>query len=227
MTGKHTHIQDDKISRSLFESLISVYVRSGLAVLQILCAEEFRWEIENEIYQFFYTCVHFLCSIFKPFFFLFSSFFHVCPLHCWCVVFVVAVLCSCLLALDVWVCIRGMPLPVGVAVKITDFSVPSSYVIGDENPDPLILDCAYESEPNEKGIVLKWHLNGTLIYQWIPDSPPAHARVSIPIASESRFNSNESLFFFSLALPLSLVRFICSFFFHPIQPVCSWCVCVQ
>ncbi|XP_055313633.1 uncharacterized protein LOC129574956 [Sitodiplosis mosellana] len=69
---------------------------------------------------------------------------------------------------------------VGVAVKITDFSVPSSYVIGDEeNPDPLILDCAYESEPNEKGIVLKWHLNGTLIYQWIPDSPPAHARTNI------------------------------------------------
>lgn len=94
-------------------------------------------------------------------------------------------------------CLCVCAIPVGNAVKITDFSVPSSYVIEDEeNPNPLILDCAYESEPNEKGIVLKWHLNGTLIYQWIPDSPPAHARVSIPIASESRFNSYLCCFFF-------------------------------
>lgn len=69
---------------------------------------------------------------------------------------------------------------VGNAVNITEFNVPSSYVIEDEeNPGTLILDCAYESEPNEKGVVLKWLLNGTLIYQWIPDRPPAHSFVSI------------------------------------------------
>lgn len=104
-------------------------------------------------------------------------------------------------------------LLVGNAVKITDFNVPSSYVIEDEeNPDTLILDCAYEIEPNEKGIVLKWHLNSTMIYQWIPDSPPVHAFVSIRIASESRFN---------LMLFFVLFSFIFLYFVHCRLPVCS------
>lgn len=51
--------------------------------------------------------------------------------------------------------------------------MPTSYVIEDEeNPGELILDCAYEIEPNEKGIVLRWLLNGTSIYQWIPEQVP-------------------------------------------------------
>lgn len=112
------------------------------------------------------------------------------------------------LVLGAWVPYVMHTYLVGNAVKITNFNVPSSYVIEDEeNPDTLILDCAYEIEPNEKGIVLKWHLNGTMIYQWIPDSPPVHAFVSIPIASESRFN---------LMLFFLLFSFI---FFH--LPVCS------
>lgn len=122
-------------------------------------------EIENEIYQyllirvFIFFFVVYTCFLFLFFIFFFSLLF-----------------------------VFGFPRPaaaivaatVGNAVNITEFNVPGSYVIEDEeNPGTLILDCAYESEPNEKGVVLKWLLNGTLIYQWIPDSPPAHSFVSI------------------------------------------------
>lgn len=73
------------------------------------------------------------------------------------------------------------PYTGSLAVRITKFEVPTSYVIEDEeNPGELILDCAYEIEPNEKGIVLRWLLNGTLIYQWIPEEVPLpHTFVSI------------------------------------------------
>lgn len=126
-------------------------------------------KIENEIYQHLRV---FLFLIFVVFFFLFSLFgcfwfHHVsspstrCYRSCCC-------------------CCHRFGAQVGNAVNITEFNVPSSYVIEDEeNPGTLILDCAYESEPNEKGVVLKWLLNGTLIYQWIPDRPPAHSFVSI------------------------------------------------
>lgn len=64
-------------------------------------------------------------------------------------------------------------ITVGNAVKITNFQVPSWHIIkNEENPQPLILDCEYDFQPNEEGIVLKWLLNGTEIYQWIPDSKP-------------------------------------------------------
>lgn len=58
--------------------------------------------------------------------------------------------------------------------------MPSSYIIEDEeNPGTLILDCAYEFEPTENGIVLQWLLNGTLIYQWLPqESSAPHTFVS-------------------------------------------------
>lgn len=68
---------------------------------------------------------------------------------------------------------------VGNAVNITNFKVPSWHIIQDEdNPQPLILDCEYDYQPGEQGIVLKWLLNGTEIYQWIPDSTPPYSRVS-------------------------------------------------
>lgn len=81
---------------------------------------------------------------------------------------------------------------VGSAVKITSFVVPSSYVIEDEeNPGQLVLDCAYESEPNEKGIVVKWWLNDSAIYQWIPKEPaPPRTFVSIQLHYSKRFNFN-------------------------------------
>lgn len=59
---------------------------------------------------------------------------------------------------------------VGSAVKITNFNVPSSYLIEDEeNPGTLILDCEYKIESGEIGIVVDWWLNDTRIYQWIPN----------------------------------------------------------
>lgn len=67
---------------------------------------------------------------------------------------------------------------VGSAVKITNFQVPSWHIIeNEENPQPLILDCEYDFQANEEGIVLKWLLNDTEIYQWIPGSKPS-SRVS-------------------------------------------------
>lgn len=70
---------------------------------------------------------------------------------------------------------------VGGAVKITNFKVPSSYIIEDEEkPDnPLILDCEYEFQPNETGIVLSWWSNSTRIYQWIVNDKPPTVLVSI------------------------------------------------
>lgn len=71
-------------------------------------------------------------------------------------------------------------------MKITSFEVPSQYIIEDEeNPGTLVLDCAYESEPNEPGIVLKWWLNDTTIYQWIPkEAAPPRTFVSIPFKTD-------------------------------------------
>lgn len=57
------------------------------------------------------------------------------------------------------------------AVHIINLKVPSTYIIEPhKTPPPLILDCEYEYERNESGLVLKWSLNNTTIYQWIPDS---------------------------------------------------------
>lgn len=94
--------------------------------------------------------------------------------------------------LCVFVCIVSFLFVVGSAVKITSFVVPSSYVIEDEeNPGQLVLDCAYESEPNEKGIVVKWWLNDSAIYQWIPKEPaPPRTFVSIQLHYSKRFNFN-------------------------------------
>lgn len=98
---------------------------------------------------------------------------------------------------------------VGLAVRITKFEVPTSYVIEDEeNPGELILDCAYETEPNEKGVVLRWLLNGTLIYQWIPGEVPLpHTFVSIMLyALCIPFNQND--FCWSMRPNIPLARFI-------------------
>lgn len=61
----------------------------------------------------------------------------------------------------------------GVTVK--NLTVPQTYVL-DHNtvgaPKPLILDCEYESDQKDTGIVLKWFFNNFPIYQWIPSSHP-------------------------------------------------------
>lgn len=63
-------------------------------------------------------------------------------------------------------------------MKITNFNVPSSYIIEDDDK-PLILDCEYTFQPNESGIILLWKLNDTRIYQWIVDEKPPTVIVSI------------------------------------------------
>lgn len=69
---------------------------------------------------------------------------------------------------------------VGSAAKITNFKVPKSYVIKDEeNPGTLVLDCEYTYEPDEHGIVLWWELNDDRIYQWIPEDKKISVTVSI------------------------------------------------
>uniref|UniRef100_A0AAG5DTJ1 Ig-like domain-containing protein n=1 Tax=Anopheles atroparvus TaxID=41427 RepID=A0AAG5DTJ1_ANOAO len=60
------------------------------------------------------------------------------------------------------------------AVKIINLKVPSTYLLDQtsKTPDPLILDCEYEVDENEKGFVLKWLLDGQPVYQWIPSKNP-------------------------------------------------------
>lgn len=68
------------------------------------------------------------------------------------------------------------------AVRITKFEVPEWFEIRDDDSidNKLELDCAYEIEPNEKGITLQWYFNDTLIYQWLPEEQlPPHTFVSI------------------------------------------------
>lgn len=57
-------------------------------------------------------------------------------------------------------------------VKITKLSVPSQYILNAHKPEHLVLDCEYEIEPHEKGLVLKWFLNSQPVYQWIPARQP-------------------------------------------------------
>lgn len=58
------------------------------------------------------------------------------------------------------------------SVKITSLSTPDTVVIDDQNQEPIVLDCVYDISPNEKGFVLKWLLDGSPIYQWIPGRAP-------------------------------------------------------
>uniref|UniRef100_A0AAG5DSZ7 Ig-like domain-containing protein n=1 Tax=Anopheles atroparvus TaxID=41427 RepID=A0AAG5DSZ7_ANOAO len=60
------------------------------------------------------------------------------------------------------------------AVKIINLKVPPTYLLDQtsKTPDPLILDCEYEVDENEKGFVLKWLLDGQPVYQWIPSKNP-------------------------------------------------------
>lgn len=71
-----------------------------------------------------------------------------------------------------------------MAVKINNLKVPSEYILDNlENPEVLILDCEYDLPVDEKGFVLKWYWNDTLIYQWIemPQSRYWHVCIDIEI----------------------------------------------
>lgn len=45
-------------------------------------------------------------------------------------------------------------------------------LIDETNQEPIVLDCEYDINSNEKGFVLKWLLDGSTIYQWIPGRAP-------------------------------------------------------
>lgn len=60
-------------------------------------------------------------------------------------------------------------------IKVRNLTVPQSYVL-DRNTvagqKPITLDCEYETDGNDTGVVLKWFFNNNPIYQWIPGSNP-------------------------------------------------------
>lgn len=67
------------------------------------------------------------------------------------------------------------------SVKIQKITVPSVVVMDSnlnlsERPNlsapEFLLDCDYEVDENEKGLVIKWLLNNQLVYQWIPPRLP-------------------------------------------------------
>lgn len=60
------------------------------------------------------------------------------------------------------------------AVKIRELKVPSTYIldINDPDPPPIHMDCMYDVQPDESGFVLKWLLEGSPVYQWIPPKKP-------------------------------------------------------
>lgn len=57
----------------------------------------------------------------------------------------------------------------------------------EQDAAPLILDCDYDVDPNERGFVLKWLLNGSRIFQWIPNQWPSYGSVSDSIAELEQF----------------------------------------
>lgn len=60
------------------------------------------------------------------------------------------------------------------SVKITNLKVPSTYILEQttKTPAALILDCEYLIRQDETGFVLKWLLDDSPIYQWIPSHKP-------------------------------------------------------
>ncbi|XP_059607749.1 uncharacterized protein LOC132255655 isoform X2 [Phlebotomus argentipes] len=57
-------------------------------------------------------------------------------------------------------------------VTIHDIKVPSTYILDEDNAEPLVLDCIYDVNHRETGFVLKWLLNEQSVYQWIPSVGP-------------------------------------------------------
>lgn len=70
------------------------------------------------------------------------------------------------------------------SVKIQKITVPSVVVmdynlnLSENSKRPnlsaqeFILDCDYDVNDHENGLVIKWFLNNSLVYQWIPPRPP-------------------------------------------------------
>ncbi len=70
------------------------------------------------------------------------------------------------------------------SVKIQKITVPSVVVIdynrnlsenskrSNQTAHQFILDCEYDVDKDEHGLVIKWFLNNVLVYQWIPPRLP-------------------------------------------------------
>lgn len=54
---------------------------------------------------------------------------------------------------------------------------------------PVLLDCEYSVDDEEEGLVVKWHFNGSIVYQWIPkvNNPTASGPCQPYIVLESPF----------------------------------------
>lgn len=61
------------------------------------------------------------------------------------------------------------------ALKITEFEVPSTFIVNRTNPTSLFLTCKYEIDPKENstGFLYKWKLNHNWVIQWYPAYPIA------------------------------------------------------
>lgn len=78
-------------------------------------------------------------------------------------------------------------------MKIINLKVPSTYLLDQtsKTPDPLILDCEYEVDENEKGFVLKWLLDNQPVYQWIPSKNPfPFVSLALYVALTGPYHSN-------------------------------------
>lgn len=87
---------------------------------------------------------------------------------------------------DIYICIwiRYSSFSASQAVQITNFIVPTEHILcNKENPEPLLMDCEYEIDTSDKGLVLTWQLNGINIYQWIPSERPPYV---FPVSRRAR-----------------------------------------
>lgn len=81
------------------------------------------------------------------------------------------------------------------AVKINKISVPPYFDLhNDENKDlPLILECDYDIDEKEEGLVLKWLHNSVSIYQWIPLNRKLPTVIKGPFKSRIDLEYNKHL----------------------------------
>lgn len=80
-------------------------------------------------------------------------------------------------------------ISVATAVKITNLSIPATYILDRNNPEPLKLDCEYEMAEKEEGFVLKWFHDSSQIYQWIPSLNRHPERLPVAMVRNEPFHS--------------------------------------
>lgn len=61
-------------------------------------------------------------------------------------------------------------MPRSFCVQINYVTVPAA--VQNNSEEAVILDCNYSVRPDDQDLVVKWYLNGDVVYQWIPPQPP-------------------------------------------------------